>query len=76
MRPARRRAEGEQERPVLGDVVGLVAERLEVLLGGLAPLGRDVDARAGRSRVAARGAVDERPEAHGGRTASTSSAGS
>ena len=37
----------EEEGAVLGDVVGLVAERLEVLLGGLLALGRDVDAGAG-----------------------------
>ena len=54
----------EQKRPVLGDVVGLVPERLEVLLGREILLGGYVDARAGRSGIAARGPVDERPEAH------------
>ena len=42
--------QGEQQRPVLGDVVGRAAERLEVLLGGQLSLGRDVDAGARRAR--------------------------
>ena len=63
-RPVDGPREREQQRAVLRHVVRLVAERLEVLLGGLVALGRDVNARAGRPRVTARGAVDERAEAH------------
>ena len=57
--------QSEQERAVLGDVVGLVPEGFEVLLGGKVLLGGYIYARARRPGIAARGPVDERPEAHG-----------
>ena len=64
-RPVCGSLEREEQGAVLGDIVGRVAEGLEVLLGGLIALGRDVDARAGRTGVAASGTVDESAESHG-----------